>query len=368
MTHPTERGTLRAALTVIRRGMARVAALLPRALRGRRRAAVPPLSEPPPVATVAVPITTQAGRFLDGSFEAAAGHRDYKLYVPENLPAGPRPLLVMLHGCTQSPDDFAVGTGMNALAEEHGLLVVYPAQPEAANASKCWNWFTPANQRRESGEPALIAGLTRRVMEEHVVDPARVYVAGLSAGGAMAVIMGATYPDLYAAVGVHSGLPWGAASGVPSAFAAMRRGVPAPIPLPSPRQGLGGAAAAPPVIVFHGDADKTVAAVNADRVIEQFSAAYGGVTLERDEERREGGQGWVRSVGRTHDGAAVLEQWVVKGGGHAWFGGSPAGSYTDPAGPDASREMLRFFLAHARVTSGAGGETGILDRSAANIH
>lgn len=348
MTRPPDPAGIDAALHLLRRGrLARAAALVPhllrRAVQRMRRRAEPPAA-PPPV-PVPTPPPVADGRFLEASFEAEAGRRDYKLYVPARLPDGPRPLVVMLHGCTQSPDDFAAGTGMNRLAEEHGLLVAYPAQAERANGSKCWNWFNPADQRRETGEPSLIAGITRRVMGEHVVDPARVYVAGLSAGGAAAAIMGATHPDLYAAIGVHSGLPWAAASGVPSAFAAMRRGVSALRPLPH----LGDDRRVPPVIVFHGGADSTVNPVNGDRVIEQFRNAYGALTTENADGRTEGGRAWTRTLYRTDEGRIVLEQWVVHDGGHAWFGGHGAGSYTDPAGPDASREMLRFFLAHSRA-------------------
>jgi poly(hydroxyalkanoate) depolymerase family esterase len=292
-------------------------------------------------------------KFLAGSYGDQAGSRAYKLYVPSTHRGQPAPLVVMLHGCTQSPDDFAAGTRMNPLAEEHGCLVAYPAQPSSANASKCWNWFSPGDQQRDRGEPSLIAGITRRIMADHPVDPARVYVAGLSAGGAAAAIMGAAYPDLYAAVGVHSGLAVGAANDLPSAFAAMRGGAAATAAgaahSPSGRAPARGQRRIVPTIVFHGDRDTTVHPRNGDQVIAQ---ARGTATAELQatatvqQGQAPGGRAYRRTLQADAGGRAVLEQWVVQGAGHAWSGGSPAGSYTDPQGPDASREMLRFFLEH----------------------
>ena len=248
----------------------------------------------------------------------------------------------MLHGCTQSPDDFAAGTRMNNLAEEQTFLVVYPAQAQSANVSKCWNWFSAGDQRRDQGEPSLIAGITRQIMLDFPVEHGRVYIAGLSAGGAAAAVMGATYPDLYAAIGVHSGLACGAASDIPSAFAAMRQGM-SPAVAGSRRHG--GSRGAVPTIVFHGDRDTTVNPVNGDQVIAQSKAAADlRTTVSRGEVP--GGISYTRTVQADESGRPMLEQWVLHGAGHAWSGGSSAGSHTEPRGPNASREMMRFFLQH----------------------
>jgi poly(hydroxyalkanoate) depolymerase family esterase len=282
-----------------------------------------------------------AGAFLAKSFSNAAGTRAYKLYVPSRRADGPRPLVVMLHGCTQSADDFAAGTRMNFAAEEHGCFVAYPEQPAAANVSRCWNWFKGGDQQRGAGEPALIAGITRQIMADYAIDPRRIYVAGLSAGGAAAAIMGEAYPDLYAGVGVHSGLACGAARDLPSAFAAMRGDAPVRA---GPRAGKD-AGHAVPTIVFHGDRDTTVHPRNGAQVV---ARAGGDVQVLAEPQAAAQRGRFTRSVRRDASGRSVLELWEIHGAGHAWSGGSSAGSFTDPAGPDATREMLRFFLEHAR--------------------
>ncbi|VXC35844.1 PHB depolymerase family esterase [Burkholderia sp. 8Y] len=275
------------------------------------------------------------GHFSTRRYANAAGQREYKLYVPSGYRNEPMPLVVMLHGCTQNADDFAAGTQMNALAESQQCIVAYPVQPQSANASKCWNWFKPSDQERDAGEPSLIAGITREIMATHHVDAKRVYVAGLSAGGAMAAIMAQRYPDLYAAAGVHSGLPAGRAHDLPSALALMRGG---------DGKGASPGAVRCPLIVFHGDADATVNYANARRLVDGMTASgpahqiAGSVAGTR--------QHTVQQF-ESRDGVPA-ELWTLHGAPHAWSGGSSRGTYTDPSGPDASAEMLRFFLAHPR--------------------
>lgn len=304
-----------------------------------------------------------AGRFIEDEFVFSGATYPYRLYVPavpprdDGLPTA-MPLVVLLHGCTQNALDFATGTAMNALADAHGCLVLYPQQTAKGNAQLCWNWFEPGHQVAGRGEPGMIAALTRHILAQPaghyqtghnasqppgVADASRVYIAGLSAGGAMAAVVAGLYPDLFAAVGVHSGLPSGAAHDMMSAFKAMGRGA------------TGTAAAALPTIVFHGSADKTVHPVNGDSISAAAAAALGdaGVALVKSHDAPDVGQARGKSVKRTRhsdaQGTPFVEQWRVAASPHAWSGGDAAGSYTDPDGPSASKAMLDFFLQHRKA-------------------
>jgi len=260
--------------------------------------------------------------------------------VPAGAEGRTLPLVVMLHGCTQNPDDFALGTRMNRLAEERGFLVAYPEQPSSANHSACWNWFHRSHQTRDEGEPKIIAGIARAVMEEFGVESGRVFVAGLSAGGAMAAVMAATYPDLFAAAGIHSGLPYAAASDLISGFAAMRGSAKPASSRPRSRGGVR-------TIVFHGSSDGTVAPSNAEAILSDVRAGLPGPAEVLRRQGEAGGRAYVRTIVADPRGVPHAEAWAIEGLGHAWSGGSREGSFTDERGPDASREMLRFFLEEA---------------------
>ena len=319
----------------------------------------PPV-RPPPASHRAPASAPPRGDFTTGTHTQASRTLRYKLYVPPGHADRPLPLVVMLHGCTQNPDDFAAGTAMNELACEQGFIVLYPAQSQDANPQRCWNWFKHNHQQRGSGEPAVIAGMTQAVIKAHAIDPRRVYIAGLSAGGAMAAIVAAAYPDVFAAAGVHSGLPGGSASDVAGALAVMSSG--------EPGLAMGAKAGVPyapassrmavPTIVFHGDQDHTVHPRNGEKVIAAALAGH-SAAAQVEQGRAGGGRSFTRRVHRDAAGRNVAEHWVVHGAGHAWSGGRAEGSYTDASGPDATREMLRFFLErpHTGLDSSASSDS-----------
>jgi poly(hydroxyalkanoate) depolymerase family esterase len=288
--------------------------------------------------------TAAPSEFIAGSFSNNAGKRSYKLYVPVGYsPDGSRdvPMLVMLHGCTQSPDDFAAGTRMNSIADQRGFLVLYPEQSQAANAQKCWNWFLPGDQQRDAGEPCIIADMVRSVAANYRVDHRRIFVTGMSAGAAMAVVLGNTYPELFAAVGAHSGLPYRAAHDVISALSAMKRGEAS-----ATTRGAGAKDCFVPTIVFHGDRDCTVHPTNGSEIMRQATAAYAtelSIVRTEHSDRTSNGRGYARTIYRDAVGAPVAEEWIIEDAGHTWSGGSLSGSFTDANGPDASAEMIRFF-------------------------
>jgi poly(hydroxyalkanoate) depolymerase family esterase len=301
------------------------------------------------VARVEVPASpakrsdVEPGRFAWCTYGDGRDELKYKLYVPSCYAASsaPLPLIVMLHGCTQDPDDFAVGTRMNALAEEHAFLVAYPQQPVGANSSKCWNWFRPQDQVRDGGEPKRIAGMTQAIIATYRIDAKKVFVAGMSAGGAMAVIMGRTYPDVYAAVAVHSGLPYQCANNVVSALTVMKKSDAAlPVRHLPP--------VSTPIIVFHGDCDGTVEQGNGAGIIDQAIENWPGtLSTDRHAPERIGGRTYAREVYRDTHGIEALEAWTIHGGAHLWSGGDVNGSHTDAMGPNASEQFVRFFNAQA---------------------
>ena len=302
----------------------------------------------PPI--VAVADTVAAGQFVSLEISTTTGPRRYKLYIPSTYDGTKAfPLLVVLHGCTQDPDNVARGTRFNQAAEESKVLVAYPEQPAAANGLKCWNWFDAAHQKRDHGEPALVASITRQVMTDVKVDSHRVYIAGLSAGAAMALTIAYAYPDMYAAVGLHSGIAYGVATSTPEAIRRMGIGAADPADYAGLVSRGMGSNKAIPAIVFQGKSDKTVNPANADNIVTQLLTGYDPAAASHRAESAGTTAGGYHFTRRTFGNPVVIEEWSVDELGHAWSGGSKEGTYVDENGPDATREMMRFFLAHPRA-------------------
>lgn len=296
-----------------------------------------------PAGDSVTPAPTHKASFTNHQFVFEADTYPYRLYIPSAIAvdackAERMPLVVLLHGCKQDALDFSNGTAMNALADKYHAMVLYPEQITRANAMRCWNWFEPGHQQAARGEPGMIAALTQKIVQKHAADPERVYIAGLSAGGAMAAVMAALYPDIFAAVGVHSGLAAGAANDVMSAFGAMRSGA------------KGSKQPILPTIIFHGTADKTVHPDNSNHITEAALAGLSTAGLKLVKTTSSMTHNGVEKtecvVYSTNDGKPYIENWRIDDGAHAWSGGDAAGSYTDPDGPSASAAMLAFFLRH----------------------
>jgi poly(hydroxyalkanoate) depolymerase family esterase len=299
-------------------------------------------------AAAAVPVAP--GQFTEGHYGKGAQRR-YMLYEPARRSRGQAPLIVMLHGCSQGAEEFAAGTRMNEAAESSGVLVLYPEQSLSAHAMRCWAWYALQDRSNSEGDAALIAAMTREVMREHDIDPTRVYVAGMSAGGAMAAVLARDYPRLYAALGVHSGAPAGLALDVYSGMRLMSGG-------PRPREAVSLSEELPHAvasIVFHGDEDRMVHPSNAQAIHDAPRIAKDqpvtAESLRATTHASEGRRAYTRSVEFGPGGVPYRELWIVHGAGHAWAGGSEVLRLNDAAGPDASREMMRFFLQHHRLAA-----------------
>jgi poly(hydroxyalkanoate) depolymerase family esterase len=304
-------------------------------------------------------VSKEPGALEELTITAAGRTRRALVHPPTGVPAQTAvPLVCMLHGCTQDAASFAVATQMNEAADRHGFVAVYPQQERGDNQQRCWNWFLPEHQARGAGEPASIAAVIRQVAgttTPWTIDSRRIFVAGLSAGGAMAAILAATHPDLFAAIAVHSGLAYRSATSLNGAFTAMARGGEDAIRLGRAAHATMGRLARPvPSIVVHGLDDRTVAPVNAEQVLQQSMTAnrlaaprIGQFDFSRPSatERGEvdGGHAYVRSRWMDPRGALMHELLSVDGLGHAWSGGAPHASYADARGPDATEAIWRFF-------------------------
>ncbi|MGE3287759.1 MAG: PHB depolymerase family esterase [Pseudonocardia sp.] len=289
------------------------------------------------------------GRWLRDVHAGPAGRRVFDVYVPAGRRRGRLPVVLLLHGCLQTADEFAHASRFPQVADRNGVLLVVAHQERYHQPRRCWRWYEAAHQERDAGEPGILAGIVAQVLDERErwrADPARVYVAGISAGGAMALILAAAYPDVFAAAGVHSAPPYRAATRLTEALTAMAGRGSVPHPAAGDRMA--------PVVCLQGSEDTVVRPANGDRVIEQWlahrAAADHGATRTVRSRRFRGrtADGTRYAVRRwyTARGRVSLEYWSVQGLEHAWSGGQPGGSFADPRGPRAATVMWRFFRRH----------------------
>jgi poly(hydroxyalkanoate) depolymerase family esterase len=328
------------------------------------------------VSIMALQQMARAGEWVSGTANTSTGSRNYKLWVPSGLvKQEPVPLVLMLHGCMQKPEDLAAISGMNEIADRNKFLVVYPEQTAEANPLRCWNWFDPKHQANGSGEPALLAAVIKNVQASNSVDANRVFVAGISAGAAMAIVMGVTYPDLFNGIAACAGLEFKAANSAESGFGAMKQGGPDPR-----RQGTvafnaiaenlrGKSKRRMPVIVFQGDTDPYVNPLNAEQVITQWARTNDYLDDGKDNDSVKnqpasqtegsvpGGHPFTKSIYNDRDGRLLMEKWMVKGLGHAWSGSPTAAPFADPKGPNAGDEIWRFFAETSRSAARKGSRT-----------
>ncbi len=309
----------------------------------------PPSMESPAQAhTLSSPVDTAGEEsFAWGSYEGPEGKRRYKLYVPPRVNAGKRRMIVMLHGCTQDPDDFARGTRMNEIARRKGFVVLYPEQPVSANPLKSWNWFASANQQRDKGEPAILVALVDRVIDEQRIDSSSVYLAGISAGGAMAAILGATYPERFSAIALHSGIAYALVTDMSQALAAMRTPSGDAATLGARvTEAMGQRKKLIPVMIVQGTADPSVNEKNASLLTAQWLAAnsHTGATARAVRVKSDGSYPVSRTTYRTIKRRTLVDLWMIEGLAHAWSGGSKQGTYTDEKGHDITSEIVRFFV------------------------
>ncbi len=311
-----------------------------------------------------------AGRWIRRRYTGTAGTRLYDVYVPGGARRGRMPMVLLLHGCRQTGTDFGRDSGFAELADTAGFVLVMPRQEVQHQLQRCWRWYDAEHQQRDEGEPAILRGIVDDVplvLPGGRIDRRRVFVAGLSAGGAMALILATTYPDVFAAAGVHSATAYRSATRGVNALGAMAaRGA-------GPDSGAAGRMA--PVVLLHGTDDAIVRPPNADRIVDQWLASRRGAVngpgraavrpLASTKALVVGGRRCLRTRWYTVGGRRVLEYWRVDGLGHAWSGGSARAAFIDRAGPSAAQVMWTFFGKHrGSAARGGDGDAGLLARLA----